>query len=126
LACKTKVKWLADATGRVGFTVDHALIYLKGGAAWADSEYSVNASTLLGGGIGFTATTSKSRFGGLLGVGVEYAITRNLSAKIEYNYIDFGSDNVSVATNIAGLPFAATSSVDQQIHLIKAGANYRF
>jgi outer membrane immunogenic protein len=127
LACKTKEKWLADITGRVGFTVDHALIYLKGGAAWADSDYSVTFTPfLIGGGPGFAATASDTRFGGLLGVGVEYAITRNLSAKVEYNYIDFGSHNVTVATTVAGAPFTATSSIDQQMHLIKAGVNYRF
>ena len=39
LLCETKVKSLGDATVRLGYTVDHLLLYLKGGAAWAREQY---------------------------------------------------------------------------------------
>lgn len=124
LSCETKVKWIGDITGRVGVTVDRALIYLKGGAAWADTEYTISQATIPA--AAFSAKVSDTRFGGLLGLGAEYAVTRNWSAKVEYNYIDFGKSNVSVATAIAGVPLNATSGIDQQLHIIKAGLNYRF
>jgi outer membrane immunogenic protein len=124
LSCGTKVNWVADITGRVGFTVDRALIYLKGGAAWADTEYSVALNLIPG--ANFSAKGSDTRFGGLLGLGVEYAVTRNWSAKVEYNYIDFGSHDQPLATTVAGVPLNATASVDQQLHIVKAGVNYRF
>src|SRR5262245_20321478 len=33
-SCSTRVKWTADVTGRIGFAVDRALLYVKGGAVW--------------------------------------------------------------------------------------------
>jgi len=55
LNCTNKIDWIADITGRVGVTVgDRALVYVKGGAAWAGASVGINqsvsvASTLLGG-----------------------------------------------------------------------------
>ena len=82
------------------------------------------------------ASGSGTQTGGLLGMGVEYAFLPNWSAKIEYNYIDFGtrSFNASIATNasFAGTPLAALSgvqvpvSITENEHIIKAGVNYRF
>jgi len=124
LSCSTKVKWVGDITGRIGLTVDRALVYLKGGAAWAETEYTLATATIPG--AAFSATAKDTRFGGLLGLGVEYAVTRNWSAKVEYNYIDFGSSNVTATTAAAGVAFTGTASVDQQLHIVKAGVNYRF
>lgn len=127
LSCSTKVKWVGDITGRIGLTVDRALIYLKGGAAWAETEYGVTIPSIPAAGFaGVSTKTSDTRFGGLLGLGVEYAVARNWSAKVEYNYIDFGSSDQTISTTIAGVPLAATASVDQQLHIVKAGVNYRF
>jgi opacity protein-like surface antigen len=47
----------------------------------------------------------------MLGVGTEYALWNNWSAKVEYNMMDFGNDS----------PFA-----DNKFHVFKAGINYRF
>jgi outer membrane immunogenic protein len=116
VACSTQVNWVATVAGRFGLAIDKALWYVKGGAAWADSEYKATFGP-------FSASASDTRFGVMFGTGVEYAVTSNWSAKIEYNYIDFGRDSVTFA-----LPFRGSASVDidQKIHLIKAGINYRF
>jgi outer membrane immunogenic protein len=49
--------------------------------------------------------------GWMLGIGAEYALWDNWTAKIEYNRMDFGN----------GGPFA-----DNKFNVIKAGINYRF
>ena len=36
LVCSRSVDWLTSASGRVGFTADRALIFVKGGAAWSN------------------------------------------------------------------------------------------
>lgn len=115
-ACSTKVDWVATLAGRFGLAIDKALWYVKGGAAWADSNYKFTVGS-------FSTSASDTRFGLMFGTGVEYAVTSNWSAKIEYNYLDFGSDNVTFK-----LPYGASANVDidQKIHLIKAGINYRF
>jgi outer membrane immunogenic protein len=100
--------WYATLTGRVGYAWDNWLWYVKGGAAWADKEYTY-------GGLG---TISDTRVGWTVGTGLEFGLTPNWSAKIEYNYLDFGKDTYTFG--------AFPIDVDTQVHLVKAGINYRF
>jgi outer membrane immunogenic protein len=82
------------------------------------------------------ASGSGTQTGGLLGMGVEYAFLRNWSAKLEYNYIDYGtrSFSASISTNsgFAGTGLAPLSgvqvptSITESEHIIKAGVNYHF
>ncbi len=64
-----------------------------------------------------------TRGGWTVGAGWEYAFAPNWSAKIEYNYMDFGSSSPTF-TSAAG---ATTSfNIDQTAHLALFGINYRF
>jgi outer membrane immunogenic protein len=138
LNCTMKHNWLADVTGRVGVVaVDRTLIYLKGGVAWEGASFTVgNSINIAGTTVSANAGGSGIQTGGLLGMGVEYAFLQNWSAKLEYNYVDFGtrSFNASIAANAAfagtGLaPLAGVSvptSITESEHIIKAGVNYRF
>ena len=56
--------------------------------------------------------------------GIEYSFTDNWSAKIEYNYLDFGTRAVRF-TDTTGL-FALDTSIRERIHVAKVGINYRF
>ena len=97
---------LGSVTGRVGYTWGSpALLYVKGGYAWADSRFT-NGFTGNGGRDGYT-----------VGGGLEYMFTPNWSGKIEYQYYDFGTTNVT-------LPVVGNVKNDE--HTIKAGLNYRF
>jgi outer membrane immunogenic protein len=100
--------WYATVTGRVGYAWDAWLWYVKGGAAWADTEYRYNVF----------GTASDTRVGWTIGTGFEWALGPQWSAKLEYNYLDFGKDSFA----FTGGPV----DVDTQVHLIKAGLNYRF
>ena len=67
-------------------------------------------------------------------MGVEYAFLPNWSAKIEYNYINFGTHSFNApvsaptlgGTPLAVLPGAMPVSITENEHIIKAGVNYRF
>jgi len=132
--CHTKVNWVASAAGRLGFAYNQTLFYVKGGGAWADSNYSAD---FLSAGVA-TFTASSTRSGWMVGAGIEQAFWTNWSAKLEYNFMDFGTDNIGFAFNhscMRATPTAAvvtTGSCDvpvdvtQKIHLIKFGLNYRF
>ena len=74
------------------------------------------------------ASTSEWRSGWMIGTGIEQAISGNWSAKIEYNYMDFGTEtNLFPVLRIAGAPgLFDRFDVTQRIHLIKFGINYRF
>lgn len=133
--CQTEVKWMADVTARIGvLPVERLLVYLKGGVVWADTDYSFGNSITVGG-AGFTASVaadqSDTRIGGLLGFGAEYMFAPNWTAKIEYNYMDFGDDtyNIPVTAAVGGGPsvtFNAPVDIDQKIHAMKIGVNYKF
>jgi outer membrane immunogenic protein len=110
----TDTNWLANATGRVGYAIDRNLLYVKGGGAWIDQS---NTATV--GGVLVDAGDS-TRGGWTVGAGWEYAFAPNWSAKIEYNYMDFGSHSPSFSSA------ATTFNVDQNAHLALFGINYRF
>lgn len=114
-ACTSDVNWLGTLTGRVGYTWDRTLLYVKGGVAWADDGYTL-------GGWG-ASSGDGTRTGWTLGVGLEYAFWNNWSAKVEYNYMDFGSDRASFFNGVVNV---ANPDIDQQVHAIKLGVNYRF
>ena len=51
----------------------------------------------------------------------------NWSGFIEYNYMDFDTDNLrfAVAPPVLGIT-AVNANVDDKLHVIKAGLNWRF
>ncbi|ABD09243.1 outer membrane protein [Rhodopseudomonas palustris HaA2] len=100
---------LASVTGRLGYTWGPALLYVKGGWAYADYTSSLTLS-----GVGTVSSTS-SQDGYTVGGGLEYLFAQNWSGKIEYQYYDFG--NVDLGAGF-------TAKNDQ--HVVKAGLNYRF
>jgi outer membrane immunogenic protein len=110
------VDWLATVTGRIGYAFGNALVYAKGGVAWMDWSSNVTVTGLVGG--PFTATGGATETGWTVGAGLEYGFTPNWSAKIEYNYLDFGSERTAAGG------FAVDT--DLSTHIVKAGINYRF
>jgi outer membrane immunogenic protein len=126
LACETKVDWIGTVAGRAGFTADRAFIYGKAGVAFTDSNYL--ASLTLGNNLNadFSTSVSDVRYGILWGAGIEYAITSNLSAKLEYNYADFGTETYHLPFAIGKTPVDPTVDVSQNLHIVKLGVNYRF
>ena len=84
-----KTDWLASVTGRLGYAWDRWLLYAKGGAAWAHDKY--NITTYLG-----TWATSETRSGWTVGGGLEWAFANNWSAKLEYQFYDFGNRDLTL------------------------------
>jgi len=109
----TDVDWTATLTGRLGMAFDRWLVYGKGGAAWARDRYSTNFYTFPG------TEVTDTRLGWTAGAGVEYAFAPQWTAKLEYNYMDFGTRSVSFAPGFS-------TDIDQQIHAVKFGVNYKF
>jgi outer membrane immunogenic protein len=116
-------RWLASATGRVGYGGLHPQlqVYAKGGAAWAGERYTINSGvTELNG------TFDKTLSGWTAGGGIAWAFTRNCSFFVEYNHYDFRG-NFSNSFDF-GVPFG-TSIINigaPRIETVKVGLNYRF
>ena len=116
-AINTETEWTSTATGRIGAAFDRLLVYGKGGVAFA---HDISALNDIAGG---TASTNLTRVGWTAGAGLEYAFSRNWSAKIEYDYLGFGSE----ALNLPTPTFPAYSSnASLNVQEIKAGINFKF
>ncbi|MBO1026969.1 porin family protein [Ochrobactrum sp. SD129] len=97
--------------GRLGYSVDRALVYATGGLALADIEYK--ATDLSG-----TAKKSTTEAGYTVGAGVEYAVTNNVLLRTEYAFSDYGDRSVS--TDLAKYKF------ETKTHTLKVGIGYKF
>jgi outer membrane immunogenic protein len=116
-AINTTTNWTSTATGRVGAAFDRLLIYGKGGVAFAQDQ---NGFTDLAGN---GASNTSMRTGWTVGGGLEYGISKNWSAKIEYDYLNFGSQTLNFTTPTT--PSYSTGAA-LNVQEIKAGLNFRF
>lgn len=106
--------WLASLTGRLGYTWGPGIIYAKAGVAFRGSGSFDNIALP-------AFTVDEDTTGYTLGAGFEYMFAPAWSAKIEYQYYNFGR----TAVNDANLPIETLSYRDD-IHAVKAGINYHF
>ena len=152
----TKVKDIAAITGKLGIASgpqDRTLWYVKGGGAWAKTNIGETASiSALHCDTNFifdvalapncnsvnafgASSGSRSRWGWTVGTGVEWGLWNNLSARIEYDYYNFGRHDVTLNGTAAGsesccgdfsFNYQRTVSLKQEIHAVKVGLNYTF
>jgi outer membrane immunogenic protein len=108
--------WFASVTGRVGYAANTLLFYLKGGGAWMHINHVQDM--LAAGSTVATQSISDTRSGFVAGVGLEYALTENLSALFEYDFYDFGTQTDAFVNT----PLAIRSD----LHTLTVGLNYRF
>lgn len=131
----TSTDWLFTARGRVGWAFGDVLAYATGGLAVTDlksnNAFSDNLTGFPGPGSG-AWSASATKLGWTAGAGLEWALNRNWSAKVEYLYVKFGS--VTASGLIVGTtPFpppsygnAINTSVDLTASIARAGVNYKF
>lgn len=117
LTCHTKIESISTVAGRLGYAWDNVLLFAKGGGAWKKGSESITFNAT---GQPFDQVTD-NRGGWTVGGGLEFGFTPNWSAKVEYDYMDFGSKRV---TGI--LPAFLDWNVKEQVHAVKFGVNYRF
>ncbi len=113
-------EWFATATGRIGYTVQPALlIYAKGGGAW------VRDHNLLRFAAGTQSTPDKTMNGWTVGGGLEYMFAPNWSVFAEYNYVWLNTNERSTftrSTDLATFPY----DVHNNLQTVLVGINYRF
>jgi outer membrane immunogenic protein len=114
--CSTKVDDFGTVRGRIGFAQGNALFYGTGGWAYGRTKVGFANCTAPG-----TCGTNDVN-GWTAGGGIEYALNRNWSAKIEYLRVNFGNFVYSNSGICAG--FSCTS--DAKFNVVRAGLNYRF
>ncbi len=116
-----RTNWYVTATGRIGYAWNNVLVYGKGGAAWMNENISGGATA--GGVTLITNPITDTRSGWIAGAGVEYGFAPNWTVFAEYNYLDFGSKNYTITSN---LPVTSVTHIKTTVDVLKVGANLRF
>jgi opacity protein-like surface antigen len=116
---RTRTDFLPSVTARLGYAFDRALIYAKGGGAWAGDKYTVTG-TFAGTGFGFEGLDVRG--GWTAGVGVDWTFARHWSASVEYDYYQFGHGTVLMSDSINVL--SGLVDAKQSVQVVKAGINF--
>lgn len=104
---KQQANWLSTVRARAGYAYDRFLAYGTGGVAFADLETSAPGGS-----------ESNTRTGWTVGGGLEAAITDNIVGRVEYQYVDFGSDSSRIGGRSVSSDFNAS--------IVRAGIAYKF
>jgi outer membrane immunogenic protein len=119
---RTNINALGLFTGQIGYAVNTMLLYVKGGAAVMADKYSgFNPAT------GFVFdTASEARWGGVVGVGLEFGFAARWSVAFEYDHAFMGSRTLDLySTTVPGL-FSREDRIRQDVDLVTVRLNYRF
>src|SRR5215472_6940037 len=94
--------WISTAAARLGWAVDRALFYFKGGGGCVGNNGFTVTDVNTGASISTSGNNNVS--GWLFGAGLEWAFTDNWSVKVEYDYLGLGNRSFTVPV---GAPFPA-------------------
>jgi outer membrane immunogenic protein len=108
------IDWNAHLRARAGFAYNATLFYVAGGLAVA--KVAVDDTDA---GYGHDNAT---HFGWTIGAGIEHKITEHLTARVEYLYDDYGSEDYYITDD--SYPYQA--DVELKIHTARIGLAYSF
>lgn len=123
------IEWFVTLRPRVGMLVTpSALLYVTGGLAVA----GINTDGVISGVTALSAPTSaawshdETKFGWVVGAGLEARLGGNWTGKIEGLYMDYGnvSGSATLLTSAPPLRFDYTSDITDVV--LRAGVNYHF
>ncbi|KRP94647.1 hypothetical protein AOQ72_20835 [Bradyrhizobium yuanmingense] len=131
--CNAGPNLFATGTGRIGYAfgaLGRTLAYLKAGIAWQNNRGDVVNNVQ-----GKSERHEKTHFdygqvGGVIGLGVEQALTPAWSVSVEYDYLHFGGPSVATPSTVQLTPLAIlpanTTSLSSNYHIGRVGLNYHF
>jgi len=118
----TAIDYIGTVRGRIGYAFGRFMPYATGGVAWGHTHININDP---GGGAtsssGVISTPGGYQAGWTAGLGLEFAVSGNWTAKAEYDYVDLSRR----AFDLNGFGLADVN-VDPRVHLFKLGLNYQF
>lgn len=139
--------WYGTVRGRLGWlATPNLLIFGTGGLAYGRTEQSANFvfasninAPIPGGASGFTTncatntvcysgSSSATRVGWAAGAGVEWLFSQHWSAKIEYQFVDLGSETLLVtAPAFPGTQVSSFNAIFRDhFNVARLGLNYKF
>ena len=120
---KSTLDGLGLITGQLGFAADNVLFYFKGGAAVGSQNFGIY-NTATGTGIAFAERT---RWGGVVGAGIDYGITQNWTVGLEWDYLFRSSDSTIWSTPaLAPAVTTVATSTSTGVNMLTVRVNYKF
>lgn len=104
-----KPRFVANLNARIGYAYQNWLPYIFGGVAFANVKIHSDITNL---------DYRGSYTGGVIGAGVEYAMTRNWSLDAKYSYIHLPKQTYNFG--------AGPEQFGENSHNVMLGVNYRF
>jgi outer membrane immunogenic protein len=114
-----RLDFISSGTARIGWASDRWLLYAKGGIAGASDKYKVVGTFQTN---PFDFEGEDIRIGWTAGGGVEWALFDNWSAKLEYDFYDFGTRSVQLTDN--STQSSGPVQVKQSVQVVKLGLNF--
>jgi outer membrane immunogenic protein len=109
-------------TGQIGYAFNNVLFYVRGGGAVVADRYR-----------GFNTATNtafdrvdETRWGGVVGVGLEYGFSPNWSAAVAYDHIFLGTRTLDLNTTVAPIVFSRQERIKQDADVVTVRVNYRW
>ena len=112
----SKIEAFGLFTGQVGYAWNNVLWYVKGGAAVTDDKYRGTVTTAPFQGDVFDSA-SETRWGGVIGTGLEFGFAPNWSVAIEYDHLFMGNRDITLVSRgvLGGSRLAATSAPTRSV-----------
>jgi outer membrane immunogenic protein len=117
---ETKIDAIGLFTGQVGYAWNNVLWYVKGGAAVTDNKYN---SFFTATGVVFNQT-SETRWGGVVGTGIEIGFAPNWSVAAEYNHLFMGERSITFPAS--AIAVTRTDNIRQNVDMGTIRISYRF
>jgi outer membrane immunogenic protein len=120
-----KVSRFGTFRPRVGLAWDRTLVYATGGLAWGRVEHTMTWRDSYG----FAAVdhVAGTHVGYAVGGGVEHAFSPHVSLKVEYQYIDLGSEHYAALEYSGGntSQYVVNTDTRTDFHTVRLGLNVK-
>ncbi len=126
---QTSIDAIGMFTGQAGYAWNNVLLYLKGGAAFTHDKYGAVSNFIIGNVPAGTlmAQASETRWGGVVGTGIEFGFAPGWSVAVEYDHLFMGNGNRDfVGTPVTGGGFIFSRSITQDVDMGTVRVNYTF
>ena len=119
------VEFSGTMRGRIGYAPGNWLFYVTGGFAWSYDQFT--RTQIVGVPTGGTPLPGAienlylvPRVGGVVGAGVEVALTPNLAVRLEYLYTDYANRSVTFPAGVQRF------DSDLTLQTLRVGLDYKF
>lgn len=119
---RSKIDGFGLFTGQVGYAWNNVLWYVKGGAAVVADRYT-----------GFVPLTgvivdsvNETRWGGVVGTGLEFGFAPNWSVAVEYDHMFMGTRTLDFYSSTASGVFSREDRIHQDVDIATIRVNYRW